>query len=117
MQVLVALALLDSLAAGPPRRTGVGWLSRILRLERWVTEEIVGSLERADLVRRSSDAQDVGQIEYAVTAESDEDVTADELPIAVTELGLHIVKGWLSRTRRHFGSWPPERPDVDDAVG
>jgi DNA-binding MarR family transcriptional regulator len=117
MQVLVALSLQDSPAADPPHRTGLNWLSRALRLEQWVVEEIVGSLERANIVRRSSDAQDVGEIEYEFTEKSDEDVIAGELPVAVTELGLQIVEGWLSRTRLHFGSWPPERPDVDDAVG
>jgi hypothetical protein len=117
MQLLVALALQDSLAAYPPHRTGTQWLSLALRLEPWVVEEIVGSLERAKLVRRSSDAQDVGEIEYGFAEESDEDVIAGELPVAVTELGLQTVEGWLSRTKLHFGSWPPERPDVDDAVG
>lgn len=117
MQVLVALALQDSLAADPPNRTGTGWLRRALRLEQWVVEATVGSLERANLVRSTSDARDVGAIDYEVTEQSDEDVTPGELPIAVTELGLQLVEGWLSRTRRHFGSWPPERPDVDDAVG
>ena len=116
MQVF-ALALEDSLAADPPHRTGLDWLSRALRLERWVVEEIVGSLERDNLVSRSSYAQDVGEIEYNFTDNSDEDVIADELPVAVTELGLQIVEGWLSRTRLYFASWPPERPDVDDAVG
>jgi hypothetical protein len=117
MQVLVALALQDSLAASPSHRTGTRWLSRALRLERWVVEEIVGSLEVANLVRRSSDAQVVGEIEEELAEKSDEDVLAGELPLAVTELGLQTVEGWLSRTKLHFGSWPPERPDVDDAVG
>ena len=117
MQVLVSLALQDSLAADPPHRTGLDWLSRALRLERWVVEEIVGSLERANLVRRSWDTQDVDEIEYEFAENSDEDVIAGELPVAVTELGLQTVEGWLNRTRRHFGSWPPERPNVDDAVG
>jgi hypothetical protein len=117
MQVLVALALQDSLAAYPSHRTGTRWLSRALRLEAWVVEETVGSLEAANLVRRSSDAQDVGEIEDELAEKSDEDVLAGELPVAVTELGLQTVEGWLSRTKLHFGSWPPERPDVDDAVG
>jgi DNA-binding MarR family transcriptional regulator len=117
MQVLVALALQDSLAADSPHRTGTDWLSRALRLERSVVDEIVGSLERAALVRRSSDPQDVGEIQYEFAEKSDEDVIAGELPVLVTEVGLQIVEGWLSRTRRYFGSWPPERPDVDDAVG
>jgi DNA-binding MarR family transcriptional regulator len=117
MQVLVALALQDSLAADPPLGTGTDWLRRALRLEPGVVEEIVGSLEHANLVRRTSDAQDVGEIEYDFTEKSDEDVLGDELPIAVTELGLQTVDRWLSRTRLHFGSWPPTRPDVDDAVG
>jgi hypothetical protein len=117
MQVLVALALEDSLAADTPQRTGTDWLSRALRLERWAVEEILDSLERASLVRRSTDAQGVGQIEDELSQQSDEDVIAGELPVAVTELGLQIVESWLSRTRRHFGGWPPERPDVDDAVG
>lgn len=117
MQVLVALALQDSLAAYPPHRTGTHWLSLALRLEQPFVEEIVRSLERANLVRRSSDAQDVGEIEYEFAEKSDEDVIAGELPVAVTELGLQTVDRWLSRTKLHFSSWPPERPDVDDAVG
>ena len=117
MQVLVSLAVQDSLAGDPPRRTGLHWLSRSLRLERSVVEEIVGSLERANLVRRSSDMQDLDEIEYELAENSDEDVVAGDVPVAVTELGLRTVEGWLSRTRRHFGGWPPERPDVDDAVG
>ena len=117
MHVLVALALQDSLAADPPHGTGTDWLSRALRLERWVVEEIVGSLERANLLRRSSDAQDVGEIEYDLTDKGDEEVIAGELPVVVTELGLQAVAGWLGRTRRHFAGWPPQRPDVDDAVG
>jgi hypothetical protein len=114
MQVLVSLALQDSLAADPPQRTGLDWLSRALRLERWVVEEVVGSLERANLVRRSSDTRDV---EYEFAENTDEDVIAGQLPVAVTQLGLQTVEGWLNRTRRHFSGWPPERPDVDDAVG
>jgi hypothetical protein len=117
MQVLVALALQDSLAADPPHGTGTDWLSRALRLERWVVEEIVGSLQRASLIRRSSDAHDVAEIDDEFTEKSDDDVIADELPVAVTELGLQTVEGWLGRTRLHFGSWPPTRPDVDDVVG
>jgi DNA-binding MarR family transcriptional regulator len=117
MQVLVAIALQDSLAAGAPNRTGTLWLSRALRLERWAVEEIVDILERAKLVRRTSDVQDVGEIEDELAENGDEDVIEGELPVAVTELGLETVEGWLRRTRRHFGGWPPERPDVDDAVG
>jgi hypothetical protein len=117
MQVLVALAMQDSLAADSPNRTGTRWLSRAVRLEPWVVGEIVGRLERANLVRVTSDSQEVGPIEHEVAEQSDDDVLAAELPVAVTELGLQTVDRWLSRTRRHFGSWPPERPDVDDAVG
>src|ERR1700753_752133 len=58
MQVLVALALQDSLAAYPRHRTGTDWLCLALCLEPWVVEECVGSLERAGLVRRRSDYQD-----------------------------------------------------------
>ena len=76
MQVLVALALQDSLVASPRHRTGTDWLSLAPRLEPWSSR-----------------------------------------PVAVTELGLKTVEGWLKRTRRHFGGWPPERPGVDDAVG
>ena len=117
MQVLVALALQDSLAADPPQRTGTDWLGRALRLERSAVEEIVASLERAYLVRRSADAHEVGEIEYEFAEQSDDDVIAGELPVTVTELGLQTVKAWLGRTRLQFGSWPPTRPDVDDAVG
>jgi hypothetical protein len=72
----------------------------------------IGSLEHEDLVRRSSDTKDVDEIEYEFAENSDEDVIAGELPVVVTELGLQTVDGWLNRTRRHFGSWPPERPDA-----
>jgi DNA-binding MarR family transcriptional regulator len=116
MQVLVALALQDSLAADSPHRTGTHWLSLALRLEQPVVEELVRSLDRANLVRRSSDVEDVGEIEYEFADESDE-VVAGELPVVVTELGFQTVDRWVSRTRLHFGSWPPERSDVDDAVG
>lgn len=117
MQVLVSLALQDSLAGDPPRRTGVAWLSRALSLERWVIEDTVDSLERANLVRRFAETPRGDELEPELAATSDEDVMAGELPVAVTERGLHTVEGWLNRTRRHFGSWPPEQPDVDDAVG
>jgi hypothetical protein len=116
-QVLVALALEESLAGDLPHRTGTDWLSRVLRLERRVVEEIVGSLERANLVRRSSDAQEVAEIEYESAETSDEDVIAGELSVAITELGLQTVEAWLRRTRLHFGDWPPTPADVDDAVG
>ena len=114
MQVLVSLACrIRSPLVHRTEPASIG-SARALRLERWVVEEIVGSLERANLVRRSSDTQDV---EYEFAEKSDEDVIAGELPVAVTQLGLQTVEGWLNRTRRHFASWPPERPDVDDAVG
>src|SRR5579862_7946493 len=64
MQVLVTLALQDSIAADPPNRTGTDWLGRALRLERSAVEEIVASLERAHLVRRPAGPQDVRAIEY-----------------------------------------------------
>jgi hypothetical protein len=96
MQVLVALALQDSLAADPPPGPGTDWLCRALDLERWHVDEIVVSLERARLVRRFPDA--------------------DELSVAITKLGLRSVESWLGRTRRHFDGWPPTRPDVDDVV-
>jgi DNA-binding MarR family transcriptional regulator len=67
MQVLVTLALQDSLAAYPPDRTGTDWLCLAVRLEPWLVEEIVRSLEGANLVRRSSHPQDVGAIEHEVT--------------------------------------------------
>jgi hypothetical protein len=59
IQVLVALALQDSLVADPAHRTGTDWLSRARHLERWVVEEIVGSLELATssavpLIRKTS---------------------------------------------------------------
>jgi DNA-binding MarR family transcriptional regulator len=117
MEVLVALALQDSPAAYPPNRAGTRWLSRALRLEPWLVGEIVDSLVRADLVRRTSDAEDIGEIEYELAEQSDEDLIAGELPVAVTDLGFQTVEGWLRRTKRHFGSWPPDRPGVDDAVG
>jgi hypothetical protein len=114
MQVLVALALQDSLAADPPHRTGTDWLSVALRLEQVIVDDIVGRLESGDLVRRSSDTRD--EIDWELYAEGDEDVIAD-LPIGLTDLGFETVGRWLRRTRPHFGGWPPAQTDVDDAVG
>jgi hypothetical protein len=116
MQVLVALALGDSLAADPSRRTGTHWLSLALRLEQEDVEELVHNLERANLVRRSADARDMGEIQHELAEEADEDLIAGELPLAVTALGVEAVAHWFSRTRLHFGNWPAERPDVDDVV-
>lgn len=49
MQVLVALALRDSLAEDPPQP--------------WVAERIVGGLERAELVRRAADSNPLGEVQ------------------------------------------------------
>ena len=117
MQVLVALALRESLVADAPDTTGTDWLTRALRVESSVIEEIIDGLERANLVRRSPDAQDVSEVEYDVSDKSDDAVIVNEPPLAITELGLQTVESWLGRTRRHFAGWPPTRPDVDDAVG
>jgi hypothetical protein len=115
MEVLVALALQDSLAADPPHRSGIQWLSLALRLEQPAVADIVRRLEDAALVGRSPGALD--DIEWELGGEVDEDDVLEELPIAVTDLGFDIVDRWLYRTRLHFGGWPPERADVDDAVG
>jgi hypothetical protein len=117
MQVLVAVALQDSLASEPSDPVTSEWLSRALRLEQWVVEEIVNGLERAELVRRLPDPGDVEEIEDEAADESGEDATAVQQPVVVTELGLRSVRGWLARAKRHFGSWPPSRTDVDDVVG
>jgi len=114
MQVLLALALQDSLAADPPHRTRTDWLSLALRLEQAIVEEIVGRLESGNLVRRSSDARD--EVDRELDAEGDEDVIA-ERPIGLTDLGFESVDRWLRRARPHFGGWPPTRAEVDDAVG
>lgn len=117
MQVLVTLALQDSLAY-LPHRTGTHWLSLARGVEQAVVEKIVQRLENANLVRRPSDALD--EIEWEVAGENDEgdeDVVDGELPITLTDLGFATVDRWLCRTRLHFHGWPPERADVDDAVG
>jgi hypothetical protein len=115
MQVLVTLALQDSLAADSPYRTGTHWLSLALGLEQPVVEQIVRGLENANLVRRSTHA--LGEIRYELAEEYDEDVVEGELPITLTDLGFAAVDRWLIRTRLDFRGWPPERADVDDAVG
>lgn len=117
MQVLVALTLQESLAAEPPQQTSTQWLSLALRLDHAVVEQLVHSLERANLVRRSSDAPDMRAIEYELAEEADEDTIAGELPVVVTDLGFEAVDQWFRRTRLRFDGWPPERHDVDDAVG
>ena len=116
MQVLVALALQDSLAADPPQRTGTNWLSLALRLEQADVEVLVRHLESANFVRRAGNAQDVLEIRYELAEDYDEDLVAGQLSLSLTDLGLDAVDRWLTQTRRLFNSWPPERPDVDDAV-
>ena len=98
MQVLVALALEDSLAAEPLQRIGIGWLSRALGLEELIVHEVVAGLERAQLIRRFPDA-----VAVAVTvAESqgadgdDEDPAPSELVIAVTEPGARRLRAGLT---------------------
>ncbi len=115
MEVLVALALQDSLAADPPHRSGIHWLSIALRLEQPAVADIVRRLEDAALVGRPPGALD--EIEWELGGEVDEDDVLEELSIAVTDLGFEVVDRWLNRTRLHFGGWPPERADVDDIVG
>ena len=117
MQVLVALALGESLAEGPPEHVDIEWLSRTLGLEPWVTEGIVDGLERAKLVRRSDDPHSPGQAESQRAAAYDEEEDIDLPPVVISEPGLQLVASWLQRARRHFRSWPPERRDVDDAIG
>src|ERR1700754_4936988 len=97
MEVLVALALQDSLAADPPHRSGIHWLSLALRLEQAAVVDIVRRLEDAALVSRAPDALD--DIEWDIGGEADEDVGLEDLPIAVTDLGFAIVDRWLDRTR------------------
>ena len=92
------------------------WLSRALGLEEWIVNETIERLERAQLVRRSLDRQTVLEIEYEFADSTTEEVIASELPAAITQPGLQIVASWLDRARRHFDSWPPARPDVDDVV-
>jgi len=115
MQVLVAVALQDSLGADPPRRTGTNWLSLALGLGRDVVEQVVRRLASANLVQYSWDAVD--EIRWELDEDEDEDEVDGELPIALTDLGMVAVDRWLSRTRLRFHGWPPERADVDDAVG
>jgi hypothetical protein len=114
MEVLVALALQDSLAADPPHRSGIHWLSLALHLEEPAVADIVRCLEDAALVARSRGALD--DVEWELGGEVDEDDVAEDLSIAVTDLGFERVDRWLNRTRLHFGGWPPERADVDDIV-
>lgn len=117
MQVLLALALRESLTADPPSRTGTHWLSVALTLERPAIEKTVHRLESVGLVRRSSSTEDAGEIRYELGGDDDEEaVIAKELPIAVTELGFATVDSWLKRTRPRLAGWPTTRADVDDAI-
>jgi DNA-binding MarR family transcriptional regulator len=116
MQVLVALALQDSLDADPPDRTGTYWLSLALRVEDNVVDQVVRRLEQAGLVARSAAPHVLHLIEWELD-EDDEDVLASELPISLTWRGVETVERWLARTRALFGAWPYEPAGVDDAVG
>jgi hypothetical protein len=115
MQVLVALALQDSLDADPPDRTGTYWLSLALRVEDDVVEQVVGRLEQAGLVARSADPHVLDLIGWELD-EDDEDVLASELPISLTWRGVETFDRWLARIRGLFGAWPHVPIDVDDAV-
>lgn len=114
MQALVALALQDSLATGPPRRTGTQWLGRALRVDREAVDDAVHRLEAAGLVYRSVDALD--EIHHELGEYETPDLVAGELPLHLTELGFETVERWLIQTRPYFRNWPPERPGVDDAI-
>lgn len=117
MQILLALALRESLTAEPPSRTGTHWLCLALTLERSAIEKTVHHLESVGLVRRSSSTEDVDEVRYELGGDDNEEaVIAKELPIAVTDLGFATIDSWLKRTRPRFAGWPTTRADVDDAV-
>jgi hypothetical protein len=45
----------------------------------------------------------------------DVDGEDDERSLVITDRGSAFVEAWLDRVAPLFGSWPPERQDVDDA--
>ena len=116
MQVLVSLALQDSLVADEPLRTGTSWLSLALHIEEKVAEEIVRRLVERKLVVYRSDVNIEQEIPWELGDEDDENELAAELPIALTDLGLATVDRWILHARAQFGGWPPDRPDVDDVI-
>jgi hypothetical protein len=117
MQVLIALALHESVVVDPPARSGSSWLGLALNVDPEVVEVIVSDLETAGLARRSSRMEDLGEIRYELAEEDDSDAILGEIPISLTDAGAAAVDHWLALARRRFGGWPHATTDVDDAVG
>lgn len=114
-QVLVCLALRESLVADPPERTGRTWLSVALRLERSRLDDVVRALAQQALVSVRTDERE--HIEYEFALDAKEREIEGEMSVDLTDAGRREVALWLAQVRFQFGSWPPETPNVDDATG
>jgi hypothetical protein len=108
MQVLVWLALSETRSSDDDH----GSADDALGLRSEVVGELIESLIVGELVAR-----------VPVQLESNEavelEIDGEEPPTepVLTELGAEHVRAWYESTQRLFGRWPPDRPDVDDAVG
>jgi hypothetical protein len=115
MQVLVAIALEDSMLTDPPRGTGTDWLSIALHIEQDVVEQLLARLVDRNLVVVQRETGD--EILWDLDVEEDEDVARGEGPIMLTDDGRDHVDRWLRRVRWRFAGWPAPDADVDDAIG
>jgi hypothetical protein len=106
MQVLVWLALTETRLFDDDDSA-----AHALTLNWEVVDDLFESLIVGGLVARVP-----VQLEPDEAAELEIDEDPPTEPV-LTELGAEHVRIWLKSTQRLFARWPPERPDVDDAVG
>ena len=108
MQVLVWLALRETRSS----EDDDGSAADALRLNWEVVDELLESLIVGGLVARVP-----VRLEPDEAAELEVDGEGPPTEPVLTDLGAEHVRVWLESTQRLFGRWPPERSDVDDAVG
>jgi hypothetical protein len=115
MQVLVSIAVYQHDDSGTPS-PGASDVAYALRLEEDAFWSVVRDLVSNDLVIYATAPEDEGSIE---TRDRDDDGAEDgqtEPQIRLTDAGWSMVISWLRLVEPMFHAWPPDRPDVDDAV-
>ena len=104
MQALAYLAVEDETDYG---HAGLGSLSIALGCDEEALQETLRELADKGLLSYTPDEQ----------LDEDEETIDAWPPICLTALGAEHVEVWLGRLRPLFRGWPPDRPDVDDAIG
>jgi hypothetical protein len=107
-QVLLWLALSET-QSPEDDDSSVAWA---LALDGEAVEELLDSLIAGGFFARVP-------VQLGPDEAADLEVDGDEPPTAMvlTEFGAEHVRVWLESSQRLFARWPPERPDVDGAVG